>query len=471
MAQQQLRNQMGQTVRTTKLLLDFSTREQGGVNAGKRAHLTATVEILNAARRFYLDFFLAHPDKLSERVEVISKKTGEVREALISADTLRAWAEFQTVATSAHPDPLPDWHFSQAFPDFPNRYRRSILKDVIGKARGYLTSRAKWQALGKKKGQPGVPQARNHPTLYAGTYSLDLDELDLRKSFIRLKVSDGQSWVWVHYPTCYNRYFERRRAEPGWEMESPRLILKKQGAEIHFLQTKTIEAKKIVESKRDPDLVTVAVDLNVKQLAVITVRQHEIIKETRFVCDQGLDQHRYRHVKKIAKKQWQTGRAVKGERSNQQIWAHVRRQNRDAAHKTARAIVEVCEKYPGCVLLFERLRTMKPGAMSKSRRLNRKQANHVRGKINQLAKEKAYAVGIVSCETNAHGTSQYCSRCGARGERFSRQGSTCIVGRGGKLFRCKACFYEVHADWNASVNVHHSFFREYHWQSREKRRG
>ena len=100
---------MGQTTRTTKLLLDFSGRSQGGANLGKREHLTATVEILNAARRFYLAFFLAHPDKLTERVEVSSKKTGEVREGLISADNLLTWAEFQTIETASHPDPLPAW--------------------------------------------------------------------------------------------------------------------------------------------------------------------------------------------------------------------------------------------------------------------------------------------------------------------------------------------------------------------------
>jgi hypothetical protein len=81
------------------------------------------------------------------------------------------------------------------------------------------------------------------------------------------------------------------------------------------------------------------------------------------------------------------------------------------------------------------------------------EANQLKGKINQLAKEKAYAVGIVSCETNAHGTSQYCSRCGARGERFSRKGSVSILGRGGKLFRCQACSYEVQADFNAKLFI------------------
>src|SRR5258708_21931063 len=303
---------MGQTARTTKLLLDLSTQDQGGTNPGKRSHLTATVIILDAARRFYLAFFLAHPDKLMERVEVISKKTGEVRAGVISADNLLTWAECQTVETADHPTALPDWNFSRAFPDLPNRYRRSVIKDVIGKPRGYITSVTKWHPSGKKKRKPGIPTASNHPTLYAGTFALELDEL--------------------------------------------------------------------------------AVDLNVKQLAVITVRQHGMIKETRFVSDHGLDHHRFEHLKRVAKKQWQAGKAVKGEHSNQQLWAHVRRQNRDCAHQTARAIVEVCEKYPGCVLVFERLRKIKPSGGSKSRRLNRKQANQLRGKINQLAKEKAYTL-------------------------------------------------------------------------------
>jgi putative transposase len=462
---------MGQTARTTKLLLDLADRGKGGANRDKRQALDATVAILDAARRFYLDFFLAHSEKLNERVEIISRQTGEVRSLLISADKLLTWAEFRTVATVAHPDPFPNWNFSQRFPDFPTRYRRSVIKDCLGKARGYLTALHTWQRLGKKKGKPGLPTATNHPTLYAGTWTLELETLDLRKSFVHLKVYNGTAWAWANYPTRYNHYFEERRADDAWEQESPKLVLSKQEAAIHFLQTKTITAKKIVESKQDPDLVTVAVDLNVKQLAVITVRQHEKIIDTRFVSDQGLDQHRYQHLRRVAKKQWQSGKPAKGEHSNQQLWTHLRRQNLNAAHTTARAIVDTCERYPGCVLVFERLRVIRPKGGSKSRRLNRKQANHLKGKINQFAREKAYAVGVVSCETNAHGTSQYCSRCGAKGERFSRKGSRCIAGQGGKLFRCKECSYEAHADFNASVNVHHSFFQEYHWQPRIKRSG
>src|SRR6266699_2771866 len=114
---------------------------------------------------------------------------------------------------------------------------------------------------------------------------------------------------------------------------------------------------------------------------------------------------------KSGKKQWQSGRPVKGEHSNQQLWRHVDRLNDDAAHKVARRIAQVCANYPGCILLFERLRQIKPGKGSRSRRMNRRRANQLRGKINQQAKDKAYLHQAVTVEVNAHGTSQYCSRC------------------------------------------------------------
>jgi len=60
--------------------------------------------------------------------------------------------------------------------------------------------------------------------------------------------------------------------------------------------------------------------------------------------------------------------------------------NEDAAHKVARIIVGVCARYPGCVLLFERLRKITVKGASKSRRTNRKQANQLRGTINQNAR-------------------------------------------------------------------------------------
>jgi Putative transposase DNA-binding domain len=463
---------MGQASRTTKLLLDLTNRAGGGANTSKRRYLNETAKILDAARAFYIAFFLAHTDKLNERVRYFSEQHHAERERLISPNELLTWAESLTVATATYSHPLPSYNFSQQFPDFPFIYRRSVIKDALGRARSYLSNLAKWLTSGKKKGRPGSPGATNHPTLYNEAFCLDLDAPDLRTGprtcFARLKVYTGTTWEWHPYPVKLSRHFEARWRDPAWEHQSPKLVLRQKSAALHFPQVKEVEAKRVNERKVDPHLVTVAIDVNVKNLAVMTVRQDGTIRETVFVSDHGLDQQRFRHLKRIAKKQWQSGKPVPGEHSNQQIWGHVRRMNEDAAHKVARAIANVCAKYPSCVLLFERLRKIQAKGGSKSRRMNRRQANHLRGKVNQYTRHKAFAsYSTVTVEVNPHRTSQYCSRCGAKGERFSYRGGKRITEKWGKLFSCPVCHYEVNADFNASVNVHHSFYREWHWQQRQ----
>jgi len=58
----------------------------------------------------------------------------------------------------------------------------------------------------------------------------------------------------------------------------------------------------------------------------------------------------------------------------------------------------------------------------------------------------------------------------AKGERFSYRAGRRIVEKWGKLFWCPVCHYEAHADFNASANVHHSFYREWHWLPRTARK-
>src|SRR6516165_2902060 len=113
---------MGQASRTTKVLLDLGKRKAGGANSEKRAALYATVAVLTAARAFYLDFFLAHADKLSERVTYYSEEHLEWRERLISAHELLTWVEACTVETAAHPRPWTGWNFTERFAGMPFAY-------------------------------------------------------------------------------------------------------------------------------------------------------------------------------------------------------------------------------------------------------------------------------------------------------------------------------------------------------------
>ena len=148
-----------------------------------------------------------------------------------------------------------------------------MIKDAIGKARSYLSHRANWEASGKKKGKPGWPGASDHPTLYQGCITLELEALDTKEAFVRIAVYTGQVWTWMQYPVTSSRYTVQRLGEADWRRQSPTLVLRAHAAELHMPQVKKIAASKVMERKQDPDLVTVAVDLNVKHLAVITVRR------------------------------------------------------------------------------------------------------------------------------------------------------------------------------------------------------
>lgn len=460
---------MARVKRTTKLQIDLGPRDKGGANTGKREHLELTRNVLNGVREFYTAFFLAHPDKLFEKRLYFHRKSGEWREGLISREELLTWAEFQTVPTAAHPEPLPEWSFGAKFPGVPVIYRRSVIRDAIGRARSYLTRLRQWEDSGGGKGRPGLPAARNHPVLYGGALRLETEGLDRRNNFVRILVYDGKTWVWKNYPVRWGRWHSVRLAEDGWQSESPQLVLKPGYAGLHFPQERKVSVLPVKEARKDPGLVTVAVDLNVKNLAVVTVRRYGKIIRTVFVRDRGLDLHRWRHMKVVAKKQWLSGKPVKGERSNKKLWAHVRRTNLDFARRAAAVIAEVCRGCPGCVLIFERLRKIRPKkGESKSRRLNRKLANQLKGLIRDLAKQKVLALGVATVEVNPHGTSRYCPRCGARGERFSLVEGRPVKMRGGKLFRCPKCGYTADADFNASANQHRSFYREFHWAPRKK---
>ena len=47
------------------------------------------------------------------------------------------------------------------------------IRDAKGLVKAYLSNYANWQRTDKKKGKPGLPGARNHPTLYDGARTVD----------------------------------------------------------------------------------------------------------------------------------------------------------------------------------------------------------------------------------------------------------------------------------------------------------
>ena len=84
-----------------------------------------------------------------------------------------------------------------------------VIKDAIGKV-PYSVQSCKPGKEGRKKGRPGRPGAASHPTLYQGTCELILEEARVADRFVRLKVYDGRTWRWAHYPVRCSRYFQQR---------------------------------------------------------------------------------------------------------------------------------------------------------------------------------------------------------------------------------------------------------------------
>src|SRR5260370_27120862 len=141
---------MGKAARSTILELDLSTRECGGATTQKRAALEKITAILTKARAFFLDFLLAHNEKLTEKVVSFSEKHQELRERRLTAEEVRSWLEQCTVSTKAHPSVPPEWDFKARFTGIPSHARRAAMKEAIGKARGYLTASSTWQISRKK---------------------------------------------------------------------------------------------------------------------------------------------------------------------------------------------------------------------------------------------------------------------------------------------------------------------------------
>ena len=65
---------MGEAKRTTKLTLSFDPSNKKAMNSSKREYLELTKQILDKARVFYCNFFLANRNKLEEQVTYFSKK-------------------------------------------------------------------------------------------------------------------------------------------------------------------------------------------------------------------------------------------------------------------------------------------------------------------------------------------------------------------------------------------------------------
>ena len=385
---------------------------------------------------------------------------------------LLTWAEAATVATADHPHPWTGWNFSEQFP------ADAVCLSSLGDQGCHWESPSPispTSRTGKKRARrranPACPARPIIPrSIRARSPSISKRLQRAQTTSSSSKSTPGHAGSGTTTPSRPRATFEQRIKEASWEQESPKLVLRKRSAELAFSPDENDRGEK---GRREQARSGSGHRRRRSQRAQ-SRRDHrqaarDRLIETVFVRDHGLDRARYLHLKKISKKQYLSGKPV--QRGTQQSAAL----DACAAHERGRRPQGFTQhrlglraSIPGCILLFERLRKIKRGGGSTSRRMNRRQSNQLRGKINQYAKDKNYAQGLVTIEVNPHGTSQYCSRCAAKGERFSYRNGVWVKEKWGKVFRCPVCHYEANADHNASVNMHHSFYDEWHWQPKKK---
>jgi len=422
-------------------------------NKGKEEALRETVNILNKVLATYIDLTLANSHLLFLQKECVSKQTGVSFTRALTSREILTEIEKISFKTKAHPNPIID--IKTDYPSLDTSFRRSCINTSTGMCKSYLTSRENWKGRSKKnksKNPPSPPSPKNLPTFYKGTYEIEL--LDIINQFVRLKVCFQGEWVFINYPIKIGKKQLKILQSQEWDILSPTLVPKKRGTKtewyLHIPLEKNVSVLPIDKQKKEnPNLTTLSIDMGLKHLAVITVRKNGKIVFVKFFRSKHLEAHRLRHLIKIFNKQKKSGKAVKSERSNRQLWKHIREMNLALAHFVSTRIIEIAQRFGVDVIIIEYLRKFRNKRGEKrSKKFNRKFTYWLKGKLEFNLRYKALEHGILVKSVSPAFTSQICNKCGGFGERFSHN----------SLFRCFYCSYCANADFNASVNLHKVFW-------------
>ena len=243
------------------------------------------------------------------------------------------------------------------------------------------------------------------------------------------------------------------------------LIPKNDGWWIHVPFEKRVPIRGKAEDRRlaEPDLRVGTFDLNAASTvgAAWEGRRCIGIKTVRHARENA---RRENALRKVAKKQRRSGRAVKGERSNRSLWNYVRNLDDSLAWQTASAIVTWAVLMGLQVLVFEHLRPYRPvRGLSWSRRTNRKRSYWLRGKVVRYARHLALIQGILAVERNPAWTSRACPKCHRLAERFSPGGA----GYPSRL-ACGHCGWTGDANVAAALNLKRKWDRTFRYPTKEE---
>jgi transposase len=162
---------------------------------------------------------------------------------------------------------------------------------------------------------------------------------------------------------------------------------------------------------------------------------------------------REKALRKVARQQKASGTPIKGEGSNYDLWAYIRRLDDSVAWQIAAAIVAWAVSLGLQVLVFEHLRTYRPArGLTGSRRTNRKRSYWLRGKVFARVRDLALREGILVVERNPAWTSQACPKCHHLAQRLAP---------GGRGYPSR--LHCGHCGWSGDANVAAALNRKLKW--------
>lgn len=141
----------------------------------------------------------------------------------------------------------------------------------------------------------------------------------------------------------------------------------------------------------------------------------------------------------------------------------------DRTKKAVAALFAYARYHGAKVVIFENLQTLRTSAAF-DRAINRALQAWNRGAILKMAQQLAEDAGLRVVTVRAWWTSKICARCDSLGVRYNQGGRTAEgplprnsakLNRLGKWFYCPSCQHRIHADLNASENLHRVFLETF----------
>jgi len=320
-----------------------------------------------------------------------------------------------------------------------------------------------------------------HPILFNTGFSKDFDNNEVKLTslerykrivlkineedmeYLKKEINNGAKATEVMIiPPSYKKGHHRRRE-----------IVKNKHWKLHIILKKNVELLTKEEFRKFQRIAIIGIDLNSKHGVAYSLwiwnKKENSIKPIRARFLPKLKSHQFQEIEKW-KLQMNHGFSVKYNELFQRINRKIRRQNIAWVEKMSKMLIDVALesiKQYNCeigVIAFENLKDYKAG--NNSKKINKKNAEWLRGRIVQRVFEKSlwnYSMKVLTylptfnknqknleqILVDADGTTIYCSKCGSKGKLIKY----IAKGKIKKFFKCNNCGYSNNKHFNAGNNI------------------